>query len=65
MSEQKEFDEYYDAVMGYAKVSLAMRHEKKNSMVPAKALECMTTIAVAAGKNRFMTNVDKVIIQLY
>ncbi|PIN17243.1 Karyopherin (importin) beta 3 [Handroanthus impetiginosus] len=55
----KDFEEYYDAVLGHVNVILAVRHEKKNSMVPAKALECMTMIAVATGKDRFMTYVDK------
>ncbi|KAI3451336.1 hypothetical protein Pfo_008001 [Paulownia fortunei] len=59
---QEEFQESYDAVLCYMKVNLAF--PLSDPLVAAKTLECMTMIGVAIGKERFMTNVDKVVKML-
>ncbi|RVW48730.1 Importin-5 [Vitis vinifera] len=52
-SSQEHFQKYYDAVMPYLKAILMNATDKSNRMLRAKAMECISLVGMAVGKDKF------------
>jgi len=50
---QEQFLKYYDAVMPYLKTILTQANRKEQRMLRAKAMECISLIGMAVGKDKF------------
>ncbi|KAJ0827414.1 putative armadillo-like helical, importin beta family [Helianthus annuus] len=49
---QEHFQKYYDAVMPYLKAILVNANDKANRMLRAKAMECISLVGMAVGKEK-------------
>ncbi|XP_059451308.1 uncharacterized protein LOC132182124 [Corylus avellana] len=63
ISSQDQFHPYYDATMASLKAIFFNKSDASNSkrMLRAKSVECISSIAVAVGKEKFMNDATKVI----
>ncbi|EPS59891.1 hypothetical protein M569_14914, partial [Genlisea aurea] len=59
-SSQEEFQKYYDVVMPYLKTILVNATDKSNRMLRAKAMECISLVGMAVGKNKFKEDAKQV-----
>ncbi|XP_057539019.1 uncharacterized protein LOC130817373 [Amaranthus tricolor] len=59
-SSQEHFQKYYDAVMPYLKVILVNATDKSNRMLRAKAMECISLVGMAVGKEKFRDDAKQV-----
>lgn len=59
-SSQEHFQKYYDAVMPYLKTILMNATDKKNRMLRAKAMECISLVGMAVGKDKFRDDAKQV-----
>ncbi|KAL6958895.1 hypothetical protein U1Q18_040240 [Sarracenia purpurea var. burkii] len=59
-SSQEHFQKYYDAVMPYLKAILVNATDKSNRMLRAKAMECISLIGMAVGKEKFRDDAKQV-----
>ena len=50
---QANFQVYYDSVMPYLKAILVNATDKSNRMLRAKAIECVSLVGMAVGKEKF------------
>ncbi|EPS59215.1 hypothetical protein M569_15595, partial [Genlisea aurea] len=60
-SSQEEFKKYYDAVMPYLKAILVNATDKSNRMLRAKAMECISLVGMAVGKDKFKEDAKQVL----
>lgn len=54
------FHKYYDSFMPYLKAILRNAHGKENSILRGKAMECISLIGVAVGKEKFAQDAKEV-----
>ncbi|XP_059628773.1 uncharacterized protein LOC132271419 [Cornus florida] len=59
-SSQEHFQKYYDAVMPYLKAILINATDKSNRMLRAKAMECISLVGMAVGKDKFRDDAKQV-----
>ncbi|XP_028790376.1 importin-5 [Neltuma alba] len=59
-SSQEQFQKYYDAVMPYLKAILMNANDKSNRMLRAKAMECISLVGMAVGKEKFREDAKQV-----
>ncbi|XP_073221997.1 uncharacterized protein [Cicer arietinum] len=59
-SSQEQFQKYYDAVMPYLKAILMNANDKSNRMLRAKAMECISLVGMAVGKEKFKDDAKQV-----
>ncbi|KAJ0612350.1 putative armadillo-like helical, TOG domain, importin beta family [Helianthus annuus] len=59
-SSQEYFQKYYDAVMPYLKAILVNANDKANRMLRAKAMECISLVGMAVGKEKFRNDAKQV-----
>ncbi|CAI9108164.1 OLC1v1007707C1 [Oldenlandia corymbosa var. corymbosa] len=59
-SSQEHFKKYYDAVMPYLKTILVNATDKSNRMLRAKAMECISLVGMAVGKDKFRDDAKQV-----
>ncbi|KAL6567131.1 hypothetical protein OROMI_015535 [Orobanche minor] len=59
-SSQEHFQKYYDAVMPYLKAILVNATDKSNRMLRAKAMECISLVGMAVGKEKFKEEAKQV-----
>ncbi|KAG9153955.1 hypothetical protein Leryth_000484 [Lithospermum erythrorhizon] len=59
-SSQEHFKKYYDAVMPYLKTILVNANDKANRMLRAKAMECISLVGMAVGKDKFREDAKQV-----
>ncbi|GAB2286974.1 hypothetical protein Dimus_021362 [Dionaea muscipula] len=59
-SSQEHFQKYYDPVMPYLKVILVNATDKSNRMLRAKAMECISLVGMAVGKETFRDDAKQV-----
>ncbi|KAK9123341.1 hypothetical protein Sjap_012943 [Stephania japonica] len=59
-SSQEHFQKYYDAVMPYLKAILINANDKSNRMLRAKAMECISLVGMAVGKDKFRDDAKQV-----
>ncbi|KAH9326987.1 hypothetical protein KI387_007165 [Taxus chinensis] len=59
-SSQEQFQKYYDAVMPYLKAILLNATDKSNRMLRAKAMECISLVGMAVGKDKFRDDAKQV-----
>nr|GMD21565.1 importin-5-like [Ipomoea batatas] len=59
-SSQEHFQKYYDAVMPYLKTILVNATDKVNRMLRAKAMECISLVGMAVGKEKFRDDAKQV-----
>ncbi|KAH0707960.1 hypothetical protein KY290_011992 [Solanum tuberosum] len=59
-SSQEHFQKYYDAVMPYLKTILVNATDKSNRMLRAKAMECISLVGMAVGKDKFRDDAKQV-----
>ncbi|PWA69550.1 importin-5 [Artemisia annua] len=59
-SSQEQFQKYYDAVMPYLKAILINANDKANRMLRAKAMECISLVGMAVGKDKFRDDAKQV-----
>ncbi|KAF5822927.1 putative TOG domain, importin beta family [Helianthus annuus] len=59
-SSQEYFQKYYDAVMPYLKAILVNANDKANRMLRAKAMECISLVGMAVGKEKFRSDAKQV-----
>ncbi|KAI4386303.1 hypothetical protein MLD38_004244 [Melastoma candidum] len=59
-SSQENFQKYYDAVMPYLKAILVNATDKSNRMLRAKAMECISLVGMAVGKEKFRDDAKQV-----
>ncbi|XVF30792.1 hypothetical protein REPUB_Repub16aG0089000 [Reevesia pubescens] len=59
-SSQEQFQKYYDAVMPYLKAILVNENDKSNRMLRAKAMECISLVGMAVGKDKFRDDAKQV-----
>ncbi|XWS57867.1 hypothetical protein CRYUN_Cryun09bG0210100 [Craigia yunnanensis] len=59
-SSQEQFQKYYDAVMPYLKAILVNANDKSNRMLRAKAMECISLVGMAVGKDKFRDDAKQV-----
>ncbi|XP_076913708.1 uncharacterized protein LOC143572424 isoform X1 [Bidens hawaiensis] len=59
-SSQEHFQKYYDAVMPYLKTILVNANDKANRMLRAKAMECISLVGMAVGKEKFRDDAKQV-----
>lgn len=57
---QGHFQKYYDAVMPYLKAILVNATDKSNRMLRAKAMECISLVGMAVGKEKFKDDAKQV-----
>ncbi|GAB2222582.1 hypothetical protein Droror1_Dr00016701 [Drosera rotundifolia] len=57
---QEHFQKYYDPVMPYLKVILVNATDKSNRMLRAKAMECVSLVGMAVGKEKFKDDAKQV-----
>ncbi|MBA0687112.1 hypothetical protein Goari_014674, partial [Gossypium aridum] len=60
-SSQEQFQKYYDAVMPYLKAILVNANDKSNRMLRAKAMECISLVGMAVGKEKFRDDAKQTI----
>lgn len=58
--QQEHFQKYYDAVMPYLKTILVNANDKSNRMLRAKAMECISLVGMAVGKDKFRDDAKQV-----
>lgn len=58
---QEHFQKYYDSVMPYLKVILENATDKSNRMLRAKAMECISLVGMAVGKEKFKEDAKQVV----
>lgn len=61
---QEQFQKYYDAVMPYLKAILVNANDKSNRMLRAKAMECISLVGMAVGKEKFRDDAKQVKFEL-
>ncbi|XP_076938844.1 uncharacterized protein LOC143607196 isoform X1 [Bidens hawaiensis] len=59
-SSQEYFQKYYDAVMPYLTAILVNANDKANRMLRAKAMECISLVGMAVGKEKFRNDAKQV-----
>ncbi|KAK4740781.1 hypothetical protein SAY87_024369 [Trapa incisa] len=59
-SSQEHFQKYYDTVMPYLKAILINATDKSNRMLRAKAMECISLVGMAVGKEKFRDDAKQV-----
>ncbi|KAL3529778.1 hypothetical protein ACH5RR_009100 [Cinchona calisaya] len=59
-SSQEHFQKYYDAVMPYLKTILVNANDKSIRMLRAKAMECISLVGMAVGKEKFRNDAKQV-----
>ncbi|XVF06605.1 hypothetical protein REPUB_Repub06bG0063600 [Reevesia pubescens] len=59
-SSQEQFQKYYDVVMPYLKAILVNANDKSNRMLRAKAMECISLVGMAVGKDKFRDDAKQV-----
>ncbi|KAL5101545.1 hypothetical protein RYX36_005872, partial [Vicia faba] len=59
-SSQEKFQKYYDAVTPYLKAILLNANDKSNRMLRAKAIECISLVGMAVGKEKFRDDAKQV-----
>ncbi|KAK4355053.1 hypothetical protein RND71_027247 [Anisodus tanguticus] len=59
-SSQEHFQKYYDVVMPYLKTILVNATDKSNRMLRAKAMECISLVGMAVGKDKFRDDAKQV-----
>ncbi|KAK4380243.1 hypothetical protein RND71_002105 [Anisodus tanguticus] len=59
-SSQEHFQKYYDTVMPYLKTILVNANDKSNRMLRAKAMECISLVGMAVGKDKFRDDAKQV-----
>ncbi|RYR53963.1 hypothetical protein S245_020863 [Arachis hypogaea] len=59
-SSQEQFQKYYDAVIPYLKAILMNANDKSNRMLRAKAMECISLVGMAVGKEKFRDDAKQV-----
>ncbi|XP_050233599.1 uncharacterized protein LOC126682090 [Mercurialis annua] len=59
-SSQEQFQKYYVAVMPYLKTILVNANDKSNRMLRAKAMECISLVGMAVGKDKFRDDARQV-----
>ncbi|XP_061343320.1 uncharacterized protein LOC133289409 [Gastrolobium bilobum] len=59
-SSQEQFQKYYDAVMPYLKAILMNANDKSSRMLRAKAMECISLVGMAVGKEKFRADAKQV-----
>ncbi|KAM0052856.1 putative armadillo-like helical, TOG domain, importin beta family [Helianthus debilis subsp. tardiflorus] len=59
-SSQEYFQKYYDVVMPYLKAILVNANDKANRMLRAKAMECISLVGMAVGKEKFRNDAKQV-----
>ncbi|KAL5074443.1 hypothetical protein RYX36_013427 [Vicia faba] len=59
-SSQEKFQKYYDAVTPYLKAILLNANDKSNRMLRAKAMECISLVGMAFGKEKFRDDAKQV-----
>ncbi|KAK4773555.1 hypothetical protein SAY87_028574 [Trapa incisa] len=59
-SSQEHFQKYYDAVMPYLKAILVNATDKSKRMLRAKAMECISLVGMAVGKEKFRNDAKQV-----
>ncbi|KAI4350353.1 hypothetical protein L6164_004815 [Bauhinia variegata] len=59
-SSQEQFQKYYDAVMPYLKTILMNANDKSTRMLRAKAMECISLVGMAVGKEKFREDAKQV-----
>ncbi|KAI4348458.1 hypothetical protein L6164_009181 [Bauhinia variegata] len=59
-SSQEQFQKYYDAVMPFLKAILMNANDKSNRMLRAKAMECISLVGMAVGKEKFREDAKQV-----
>lgn len=57
---QEHFQKYYDAVMPFLKTILVNATDKSNRMLRAKAMECISLVGMAVGKEKFRDDAKQV-----
>ncbi|KAL9274571.1 Importin-5-like protein [Drosera capensis] len=57
---QDDFQKYYDPVMPYLKAILVNATDKSNRMLRAKAMECVSLVGMAVGKEKFKDDAKQV-----
>lgn len=55
-----QFQKYYDVVMPYLKAILVNANDKSNRMLRAKAMECISLVGMAVGKEKFRDDAKQV-----
>lgn len=63
--QQEHFQKYYDAVMPYLKAILMNATDKSNRMLRAKAMECISLVGMAVGKEKFREDAKQVSVQTF
>ncbi|CAO2829312.1 unnamed protein product [Amaranthus hypochondriacus] len=58
---KEDFQKYYDAVIPYLEAILINATEESNRMLRAEAIECITVIGMAVGKDKFQDDAKLVI----
>ncbi|XP_055814578.1 uncharacterized protein LOC129884270 isoform X3 [Solanum dulcamara] len=59
-SSQEHFQKYYDAVIPYLKTILVNATDKSNRILRAKAMECISLVGMAVGKDKFRDDAKQV-----
>ncbi|CAL0323404.1 unnamed protein product [Lupinus luteus] len=59
-SSQEQFQKYYDAVIPFLKAILMNANDKSNRMLRAKAMECISLVGMAVGKEKFKDDAKQV-----
>ncbi|KAL2957656.1 hypothetical protein AAZX31_18G161600 [Glycine max] len=59
-SSEVQFQKYYDVVMPYLKAILVNANDKSNRMLRAKAMECISLVGMAVGKEKFRDDAKQV-----
>ncbi|PSR95359.1 Importin-5 like [Actinidia chinensis var. chinensis] len=59
-SSKEHFQKYYDAVIPYLKSILVNATDKSNRMLRAKAMECISLVGMAVGKEKFRDDAKQV-----
>lgn len=58
---QEGFQEYYETVMPYLILLLKSENEESSRMLVSKAMECITMVGMAVGKEKFREDALQVI----
>ncbi|KAL4572828.1 hypothetical protein LXL04_019614 [Taraxacum kok-saghyz] len=56
----EQFHKYYEAIMPYLKAILVNANDKANRMLRAKAMECISLVGMAVGKEKFRDDAKQV-----
>ncbi|KAK8961974.1 hypothetical protein KSP40_PGU006553 [Platanthera guangdongensis] len=59
-SSQEQFKNYYDAVIPYLKAILLNAMDNSNRMLQAKSMECVSSVGMAVGKDKFRDDAKQV-----